>query len=90
MANITLTPKTFVESTGRLSYNESTRSWGTLRFKSELVKEFRQLKEKSSTFSYKVLLFRNYEEFEKKVKDLIKNKEPIPLLVWFEKESKEH
>jgi predicted CopG family antitoxin len=88
MVNITLTPKTFVESIGRLSYNESTRSWGTLRFKSELIREFRQLKEKNSKFAYRVLLYRNYEEFEKKIKEMIKNKEPIPVLIWFEKESK--
>jgi len=88
MANITLTPKTSVESTGKLSYNESTRSWGTLRFKSELIREFRQLKEKNSKFLYKILLHRTYEEFEKKIKEMIKNKEPIPLLLWFEKEGK--
>ena len=87
MANITLTPKTYVESKGKLSYNESTRSWGTLRFKSEIIKEFRQLKEGRSEFIYKVLLNRNYEEFEKRIKEILKNKEAIPLLVWFEKKS---
>jgi len=81
-----LTPRTVIESKGKLSYNESTQAWATLRFKSEIVKEFRQLKEKRSKFSYKLMFYRDYGLFEKFIKELIKKKDVLPVLIWFEKE----
>ena len=46
-------------------------------FKPEIVKEFRQLKEKRSRFSYELLFYRDYEEFEKAVKEIVKKKESL-------------
>ncbi len=85
MKNQMLTPRKIVESQGKLSYNESTQAWGTLRFKSELIKEFHQLKEKRSKFGYNLIFYRDYEEFEKAVREIIKKKEILPILMWFEK-----
>ena len=86
MKSSILAPIKIIESKGRLSYNESNQAWGTIRLKSELINEFRQLKEKRSKFNYKLLFYRDYEDFEKTVKQIIKSKEVIPVLVWFEKE----
>ncbi|MDP3027470.1 MAG: hypothetical protein Q8N63_07205 [Nanoarchaeota archaeon] len=83
----TLAPIKIIESEGNLSYNESNQAWGTLRLKSELINEFRQLKEKRSKFNYRLLFYRDYEDFEKIVKQIIKDKKVIPMLVWLEKES---
>ena len=53
------------------------------------INEFRQLKEKRSKFNYRLLFYRDYEDFEKIVKQIIKNKEVIPMLIWLEKGSGE-
>lgn len=84
-----LTPIKIIESEGNLSYNESNRAWGTIRLKSEIINEFRQLREKRTKFNYRLLFYRDYEDFEKIVKQIIKDKEVIPMLVWFEKEREE-
>ena len=89
MKSSTLAPIKIIESRGKLSYNESNRAWGTIRLKSELINEFKQLREKRTKFNYRLILYRDYEDFEKTVKQIIKNKEVIPMLVWFEKESGE-
>ncbi len=81
-----LAPIKIIESKGKLSYNESNRAWGTIRLKSEIINEFRQLREKRTKFNYKLILYRDYEDFEKTLKQIIKNKEVIPVLIWFEKE----
>ena len=85
-----LAPIKIIESEGNLSYSESNQAWGTIRLKSELINEFRQLKEKRSKFNYRLLFYRDYEDFEKIVKQIIKDKEVIPMLVWLEKESIEN
>ena len=86
MKKQTLTPIKIIESEGNLSYSESNQAWGTIRLKSEIINEFKQLKEKRTKFNYRLMLYRNYEDFEKILKQIIKNKEVIPVLVWFEKE----
>ena len=83
-----LTPRNLIKINGKLSYSESLQSWNTIRFKKELVKEFPQLNEKRSKFSYKVIYYRNFSEFEKAVKDLKNQKsESLPLLLFLYKDT---
>lgn len=81
-----LTPPKLVESSGKVSYTESNQAWGTIRLKSEIIHEFRQLKEKRSRFKYKLLFFRDHKDFEEKIKSVVRDKGAIPFLIWLEKE----
>jgi hypothetical protein len=90
MERKTLIPRKVINTEGNLYYDERNRAFGIVRLKSDLVNEFPQLKEKQSKFSYKIVYYRNIEEFEKVIKEL-KNKksENLPVLMWFFKEEKE-
>ncbi len=83
-----LYPRSIVDIRGNLSYSEGAQSWGILRFKKELIKEFPQLQEKRSKFSYKMTYFRDFAELEEKIKEMKRSKEQIamPMLVWLYKE----
>jgi hypothetical protein len=82
-----LFPINIVESEGNLSYNESNQSWGTIRLKSEIINEFRQLREKRSKFSYKILYHRDPKELERMVKKLTRdNMKVMPFLLFLYKE----
>ncbi len=53
----------------------------------ELFLEFPQLKEKRSKFSYKLIYYRDSEEFEEEVKRMVKEEKGVmPLLLWLFKE----
>jgi len=82
----TLIPRVVIESKGKLSYSESSQAWSIIRFKQELIKEFPQLREKRSKLSYNLNYCRNYEEFEKLTRQLIKNREALPILLFLRKE----
>jgi len=87
MKKQTLTPRKIIEVDGNLYYDGNSQAWSIIRLKQELVKEFRQLREKRSKFNYRILFYRTYEEFEKAMKDIIKNKDVLPILMFLEKES---
>ena len=80
-----LTPGKVFEVQGNLSYSESLGAWNTLRFRKELMKEFPQLKEKRSKFSYKLVSCRDLDEFKKTIEELKKEKIK-PLLLFLYKE----
>ncbi len=82
----TLTPRTLIDSEGKIHYNESNQSWGQLILKKEIVDEFPQLKEKMSKFSYKIIYHRTLKEFLKEIKKL-NNEEVMPMLLWLHKET---
>ncbi len=71
---------------GKMSYSESLGAWSTLRLKKELVKEFPQLEEKRSKFTYKAVYYRDIEEFEKAVREMKKDGS-LPILLWVFKEN---
>jgi len=81
-----LVPRNVFEIQGKLSYSESLQAWNTLRFKKELVKEFPQLSEKRSKFSYSLVYYRTLEEFEKAIKQLKEDKTNLPILLFLNKE----
>ena len=81
-----LTPRTKIDSEGKVYYNESFQAWNTLKLKKELFSEFPQLKEKRSKFSYRLVYYRDSENFLEEVEKLVKSGEAVPLLVWLFKE----
>jgi hypothetical protein len=87
MEKRTLTPRNVVDVQGNLYYDEKSRAWSIIRLKSELVKEFPQLKEKRSKFSYQLAYYRTIEELEKTIKELKRKKEEVlPVLMFLYKE----
>ncbi len=71
---------------GKLCYNESVRAWNVLRLKKELLEEFTDLKDKTTRFTYEMLLFYDYERLQKHLDSLKEQGEAPPLLFWFKKE----
>ena len=82
-----LTPRTKIDSEGKIAYSESFQAWNTLKLKKELFLEFPQLKEKRFKFSYKLMYYRDSEEFGEEVRKMVKEgKGVMPLLLWLFKE----
>lgn len=71
---------------GKMSYNESNRAWTTIRFKKEILNEFKQLKERMSKFAYNLLFYSEWNEFEKSMRKIRKEGLPPPVMIWFVKE----
>jgi hypothetical protein len=82
----TLTPRTEIDSTGKIAYSESCQAWNILQLKKELFSEFPQLKEKRSKFGYKLVFCRDPKSFEKQISN-IKKQKILPILVWLYKEN---
>lgn len=85
MERKTLAPRKIINVKGKMHYNESNQSWGKIILKREIVDEFPQLKEKRSTFSYKLMFFRTHEELLNTIKKL-NDKEVMPMIFWMYKE----
>lgn len=71
---------------GNVAYDGNWGAWNTIRLKKEVLQEFPQLKEKTAKFRYKLLFYKNYEEFIEAVKKMRENNEPLPILLYFYKE----
>jgi len=89
MERKTLVPKTYIDISGKLSYSEHIRAWNTIRFKAELLKEFYQLKNRQSSFGYKMIYFRTFEDLENMIRKAKRNKEGLPVLMWMYEEKVE-
>jgi hypothetical protein len=82
-----LTPRTTINSKGKIAYSESFQAWNILQLKKELFSEFPQLKEKRSKFSYELIYHRDSKKLEKTIKDIAKKEKGIiPLLLFMYKE----
>jgi len=75
-----------LEMEGKMSYAESQRAWGTIRLKSEIFNEFKQLKKRKEKFGYKLMFCRGFDQLEKEIKKIKRDIGVPPLLVWFLKE----
>ena len=71
---------------GRMSYNDSVRAWNVIRLKKEFLQEFQELKNRQEGFSYEMILFYNYEELEKAIKEMKNTGKVLPVLFWIGKE----
>jgi hypothetical protein len=81
-----LAPRKIINVKGKIYYNESKQAWTNIKFTKEFLNEFPDLKEKRSSFSYKLKFFRDFIELEGMIKELKKN-ENTPILMWLYKES---
>ena len=79
-----------IEVNGRISYQESTHSWSQLNLRKVILDEFPQLKERMSSFGYKIIFYQAYNQLEKFIKMLKIEGEAIPILIWFAKEKKQN
>lgn len=71
---------------GKLAYSESFGAWNTIRLKKEILNEFRTLKEKQKTFSYKLVFYQDCNKLEKAIRKLRRERLPAPILLWFIKD----
>jgi hypothetical protein len=78
----TLTPRRIVSINGKIHYSESNQAWNLLKLKSEFLKEFPQLKEKRSKFSYKFVFIREDKDLIKMMKESVDNKKSMPILMF--------
>jgi hypothetical protein len=72
---------------GKIAYGDSSRSWSNIRLKKEIVNEFPALKEKRASFSYQMLFYMTYDELEKAIRKMKRQKMPLPLLMFMIKEA---
>ncbi len=70
---------------GNVSYNDGYGAWNVIRLKKEVLREFPQLREKSARIRYKLVFYKNYREFSQELKQMEKNNEPLPILLYFYK-----
>jgi hypothetical protein len=63
------TPEIF----GKLLYGEGAQAWHIIRLKREILQKFPQLKEKRSSFCYKMIMPRDFKEFKDKIKEMENN-----------------
>ena len=64
----------------RIWYNQNDGAWSIIRLKKNIIDEFPVLKEKRSKFFYKIVHHKTYEDLEKNIRKIKKNKEPVPIL----------
>ena len=78
--------RTALKVKGKLAYREFEQAWNIIRLKKELLNEFPILKEKRSTFSYQMVVYRTYDELDKVVRKMKREKLPLPIFLFLEKE----
>ncbi len=71
---------------GKISYDESKRSWSIIRIKREIREEFPQLLQRREKFGYIMTFSRSFEDLKENIKNLEKKKEAVPMLLMFCKE----
>ena len=81
-----LTPRKVISVKGRVHYSESNQAWNTIKLKTEFLNEFQQLKEKRSQFSYEMIFGRTEEEMVEAIKQIIKDKNLMPILMFLYKD----
>ncbi len=81
-----LPKRNFVEIEGKISYDEKWGAWNIIRLKSDFIKEFPDLKEKRSQFSYKIVVFRSNEDAENSLKEIKKQDGSLPIFLFLYKE----
>jgi len=81
-----LAPRKVINVEGKVHYSESNQAWNTIKLKSEFLNEFKQLREKRSKFSYEMIFGRNEEEMVEALKEIIKDKKLMPILMFLYKE----
>ena len=78
--------KKTIELMGKVSYDEHNGAWSTIRLRKQLINDFSDLKERRSSFSYKIIYYQSYLELEKAVREMKKEDKPLPILLFLVKE----
>ncbi len=73
-------------STGKLMYSDKYRSNCILALKKRIREEFDDLNKKSNLSHYQLEFYRTHTDFLNKVNEIVKNKEPIPFLLFIYKQ----
>ena len=81
-----LVPRNVISVEGKVHYSESNQAWNVIKLKNEFLNEFKQLKEKRSKFSYEMVFGRNEEAMIEALKDIIRDKKLMPILMFLYKE----
>jgi len=71
---------------GRISYDEHNGAWSRIRLRKEIIREFPDLMEKRSKFTYKLLFYRTYPELEKVIRAMKRANKPLPIILFFVKD----
>ncbi|MBW3001872.1 hypothetical protein KY338_01775 [Candidatus Woesearchaeota archaeon] len=75
-----------LEAKGVMSYDNNARCWNTIRVRKNFVKQFPQLRQRRTKFSYKMSFYASYEELKKAIKNMEKKKEALPILLYLVQE----
>ncbi len=71
---------------GPMSYDESTRAKGMLRFRKEIVAHFSDIRGRNKIVRYRVELFKDSKSFSGRTRELIKQGKIVPMLLFLLKE----
>lgn len=71
---------------GRLNYDNLTRRNNRIRLKNRLIDEFEGLV-RAKEVRYRTELYKTYEELNERIKIIIEQKQAMPILLFFKKES---
>jgi len=81
-----LIPRKIISISGKVHYSESNQAWNMIKFKTEFLNEFQQLKEKRGKFSYEMILGRTENEMIAAIKKIVKNRTLMPVLMFLYKD----
>lgn len=70
---------------GKLIYNESGQAHNIIRLAKEILYNYPQLKEKSSSFNYNMIVPRSHVESIKLIEEIGKDNQKVPILLFFER-----
>jgi hypothetical protein len=67
---------------GRVSYEESTHSWNTIRLNKSILNEFPTLKNKKAKISFKIECPRTIQNLKDRIKEIEIENNGIPMLLY--------
>ncbi len=75
-----------IDLKAKISYNQGDRAWNIIRIRKDIIKEFPSLKDKRDKFSYRMILHKSYEDLEKAIKKLKKDRDTMPIMLFLYRE----
>lgn len=71
-----------LEAYGKVSYQESLKSWNTIRIPKIFLNKFPQLRKRSSIILFKLEFCENYDNTIRKIVELKQQNKGVPLLLY--------
>lgn len=72
-----------VEAGGRVTYQEASRAFNTIKIPRVIVDQFPDLRNKSLMPSFKMKLYKNYADLKRLIWDMEYSKEQVPIILVF-------